>query len=297
LFPHYDLYGQNPSSLISNMPELPEIQTIVNDLNRADLIGTAVAGARVFWPATVTGASTGVFGKRIKNQIITSIRRRGKYIIFDFSGPDTLLIHLRMTGRLHLTEPGSPRAKHEHVVLKLENQRHLRLHDTRKFARLFLGKHPEFILDRLGPEPLSPLFTAKELAGILSARKRIIKSLLLDQTVIAGLGNIYADEALWDARINPCQSADSLSWPEIKALHRAIRKVLNRGLKNLGTSLGSGKNNFASIDRNQGYNREYLKVYQRTGLPCPRCGTAIQRLVVGQRGTHICEACQPQPIS
>ena len=278
------------------MPELPEIQTIVNDLNNADLIGTAVAGAQVSWPATIAGCSTGTFYKRIKSQIITSIRRRGKYIILDFSGPDTLLIHLRMTGRLHLTETSAPRAKHEHVILKLGNQRHLRLHDTRKFARLSLVKDPDFILNRLGPEPLLPSFTAKELAKSLTTRKRIIKPLLLDQTIIAGLGNIYTDEALWDAKINPCRNAASLSCPEIKALHRAIRKVLNRGLKNLGTSLGSGKNNFASIGQNRGYNREYLKVYQRTGLPCLRCKTVIKRIVVGQRSTHICEVCQTRLI-
>ena len=277
------------------MPELPEIQTIVNDLNNADLIGFAVTHARVFRPATLAGCSTGAFYKRIKNQIITSIRRRGKYIILDFAGPDTLLIHLRMSGRLHLTETSAPRSKHEHVVLKLGNQQHLRLHDTRKFARLFLVNDPGLILNRLGPEPLLPSFTAKELSKILTTRKRMIKPLLLDQTIIAGLGNIYADEALWDAKINPCQSAASLSRPAIKTLHRSIRKVLKRGLKNLGTSLGSGKNNFASITQIRGFNREYLKVYQRKGLPCPRCKTDIKRLIVGQRSTHICETCQPQP--
>ncbi|OIN96218.1 MAG: DNA-formamidopyrimidine glycosylase [Deltaproteobacteria bacterium CG1_02_45_11] len=275
------------------MPELPEVQTIVNDLNDADLIGTAITGARILWPATIADFSPRAFDSRIRNQIITSIRRRGKYIVLEFSGPDTLIIHLRMTGRLHLLTASAPRSEHEHVILNLENQRHLRLHDTRKFARIFLVNDSGPILNRLGPEPLEPPFTAKELAKTLNSCKQRIKPLLLDQSKIAGLGNIYTDEALWDAKINPCQNAASLSWPEIKTLHRAIRRVLRRGLKNLGTSLGSGRNNFASIGQDRGYNREFLKVYQRTGRPCPRCKTAIKRILVGQRGTHICKTCQP----
>ena len=275
------------------MPELPEVQTIVNDLIDARLIGTAITGTRIFWPATIAGCSPRVFGRRLRNQRITSIQRRGKYIRIDFSGPVTLLIHLRMAGRLHLTDFSTPRTKHEHVIITLENKRQLRLHDTRKFARIFLVKDPGLILNRLGPEPLEPSFNAKELSQILNTRKRMIKPLLLDQSIIAGLGNIYTDESLWDAKIHPCRSAASLSCSEIKILHRAIRKVLRRGLKNRGTSLGSGRNNFASIGQNRGKNRECLKVYQRTGLPCPRCNTEIKRIIVGQRGTHICAACQP----
>ncbi len=275
------------------MPELPEVQTIVNDLNDADLIGTAITGVRVFWHPDIADCSPRAFSSRIKNKIITSIRRRGKYIIIDFSGSGTLLIHLRMTGRLHLIASSAPRAKHEHVIIKLGNQRHLRLHDTRKFAKMYIVNNPGLILNRLGPEPLEPSFTAKVLADILLSRKRLIKPLLLDQSIIAGLGNIYTDEALWDAQINPRRRTASLSWSEIKTLHRAIRKVLKRGLKNLGTSLGSGRNNFASIGQTRGYNREHLRVYKRTGLPCPRCKTAIKRIIVGQRSTHICEICQP----
>jgi len=274
------------------MPELPEVQTIVDDLNAAGLIGAIMTGARVFWRPSVAGCSSAVFSNTLKNQTITSIRRRGKYIVFEFSGPQTLLIHLRMSGRLHLTATGVPRAKHEHVIIKLTAQRELRLHDTRKFARAELVDDPERILSRLGPEPLEPSFTVRVLAETLLARKRMIKPLLLDQAVIAGLGNIYTDEALWDAGINPCRSSASLSEPEIESLHRAIRKVLRQGLKNLGTSLGAGRNNFASIGQNRGYNREYLKVYQRASSPCPRCNTKIKRIIVSQRSTHICPKCQ-----
>jgi formamidopyrimidine-DNA glycosylase len=274
------------------MPERPEDQTIVDDLNAAGLIGAVMTGARVFWRPSVSGCSNAVFSNTLKNQTVTSIRRRGKHIVFELSGPRTLLSHLRMSGRLHLTSVDIPRAKHEHVIIKLTKQRELRLHDTRKFARVELVDDPEPILNRLGPEPLDPSFTARALAGILLSRKRMIKPLLLDQAMIAGLGNIYTDEALWDAGINSCRISTSLSETEIESLRRAIRKVLKQGLKNLGTSMGSGRNNFALIGQNRGYNRECLKVYHRASSPCPRWPTKIKRIIVGQRGTHICPKCQ-----
>jgi formamidopyrimidine-DNA glycosylase len=168
----------------------------------------------------------------------------------------------------------------------------LRFHDPRKFGRLHLVKDPERILDRLGAEPLASEFTAKSLAERLMPRKRLLKPLLLDQAFIAGIGNIYVDEALWEAKLHPRRIAASLSMPEIKALHRAIPKVLKRGLKNLGTSLGSGETNFYSVARHRGRNKEQLKVFRRTGLSCPRCRTPIERIIVGQRSTHICAKCQ-----
>ena len=274
------------------MPELPEVQTIVNDLNAAGVTGLAVTGARVYWPRTVAEPSAAAFCSRIRNKVLTSVWRRGKYIVLDFSGPVFLLIHLRMSGRLVLTAPEAPRSKHEHAVLTLADRREIRLHDTRKFGRLRLTEDPSPVLDRLGPEPLDAAFSAKVLADILLVRKRRLKPLLLDQNTIAGLGNIYTDEALWHAGLHPCRTAASLSMSDVRALHRAIRKVLRRGLENQGTSLGSGKNNFASISRIAGRNRYHLKVFRRTGLPCPRCKTPIQRLIVAQRSTHVCPACQ-----
>jgi len=203
-----------------------------------------------------------------------------------------LLIHLRMTGRLHLVSNNLPRRKHEHVILRFADGRQLRFHDTRKFGRLYLTSQPEKILDRLGPEPLAGEYTWKIFAGNLSPRKRMLKPLLLDQTFIAGLGNIYVDEALWESKIHPRRIAASLRSSEIRALHRAIPIVLKRGLKNLGTSLGTGKTNFYSVAQHQGRNRDELKVFRRTDLPCPRCRTKIQRIIVGQRSTHICPKCQ-----
>ncbi|MDP2644525.1 MAG: bifunctional DNA-formamidopyrimidine glycosylase/DNA-(apurinic or apyrimidinic site) lyase [Desulfobacterales bacterium] len=274
------------------MPELPEVQTIVNDLLTAGLVGAEITGARVFWPRTISGMSPAAFGRRVKGRVVTGVWRRAKYIVVDLDGGLGLLIHLRMTGRLDLVPARQPRAKHEHVILELGDQRHLRFHDTRKFGRFCLTAEPGKILDRLGPEPLSAAFTARRLADCLKARRRMVKPLLLDQRMIAGLGNIYADEALWAAGIHPGRMAGTLLPAEIKALHRAIRQVLAQGVKNLGTTLGSGAGNFYSIARHRGRNRDALKVFRRDGLPCPRCAHPIRRIVVGQRGTHFCPVCQ-----
>jgi len=274
------------------MPELPEVQTLVNDLNAAGLVGNTFTVARVFWPKTIADLAPAAFSRRIKGKVIKSIRRRGKFLVFDLSPRDHLLIHLRMSGRLHLVRPRTKRSKHEHVVLSLDRVRQLRFHDTRKFGRLFLVEDAQSVLGQLGIEPLDSSFKARTLAQMLTTRKRLLKPLLLDQTFIAGLGNIYVDEALWNAKIHPLRLSNSLSNTEIKALHRAIPQVLKRGLKNLGTSLGTGKANFYSVARRKGRNQDQLNVFRRTGDPCPRCKAPVERIIVGQRSTHICPNCQ-----
>jgi formamidopyrimidine-DNA glycosylase len=275
------------------MPELPEVQTIVSDLIAAGIRGATLAGAKVFWSRTIAEPSAGAFCRRIKGQCISAIRRRGKFIVFEFKNGEYLLIHLRMSGRLHLVARDLPREKHEHVILRFSDGNQLRFHDTRKFGRIYLTADADKILGRLGLEPLAAGFTRSILAQQLRARRRQLKPLLLDQTFIAGLGNIYVDEALWESRIHPCRTAASLSEAEVRALHRAIPKVLKRGIQNLGTSLGTGKTNFYSIAKHQGRNRDELKVFRQTGRPCRRCRTAIRRIIVGQRSTHICPRCQP----
>jgi len=274
------------------MPELPEVQTIVDDLNAANLIGVLISGAKVFWPPTIAEPSPKLFGKRLKGRKFTVIRRRGKYLVFETDTEYTMLLHLRMSGRLHLVSDDPPRIKHEHVIITFSDQKQLRFHDTRKFGRIHLTDSPARILDGLGPEPLEDGFTAKTLAGRLKRHRRLLKPLLLDQAFVAGLGNIYVDEALWDAKLHPNRVAATLSINEIKALHRAIARVLTRGLKNLGTSLGTGETNFYSVARHSGRNKDELKVFRRTDLPCPRCKNSIERIIVGQRSTHICPNCQ-----
>ena len=273
------------------MPELPEVQTVVNDLKAAGFEGAVITRADIFWSKSICGLSAASFQRRIKGQTIAAIRRRGKFIVFDLESDGHLLIHLRMSGRLLIKGAGSPRLKHEHVVLNFKD-RQLRFHDTRKFGRIYLVKDADAVLGRLGPEPLDSSFRAAEFPGMLKNRSRMIKPLLLDQSFIAGLGNIYVDEALWDARIHPQKTAADIDAPEAGILYYAIRKVLRRGLKNLGTTLGSGQTNFFSVSGYTGRNRDQLKVFRRTGLPCPRCRKVIKRIVVGQRSTHICERCQ-----
>jgi formamidopyrimidine-DNA glycosylase len=274
------------------MPELPEVQTIVNDLNAANIAGKTIMGAKVYWSRTISEPSARAFCSRIKGKKISAIRRRGKFIVFDLNKNDCLLLHLRMSGRLHLVPCDLPRQKHEHVILSLTDRRQLRFHDTRKFGRFYLTSDAAKILGRLGPEPLAADFTQKNFAQRLSPRKRLLKPLLLDQTFIAGLGNIYVDEALWESKIHPCRIAASLTKSEIRALHRAIPRVLKRGLNNLGTSLGTGKTNFYSIAKHQGRNRDELMVFRRTDQPCPRCQATVRRIIVGQRSTHVCPRCQ-----
>ena len=201
-----------------------------------------------------------------------------------------------MSGRLHWVSGKTERSKHEHVILHFKNDWELRFYDPRKFGRFYLLEHFKTFLSVLGPEPLEPEFTLEVLKELMHSRRRRLKPMLLDQSIIAGLGNIYVDEALWESRIHPNRIAASLSLSEIKALHQAIPKVLKRGLKNFGTSLGNGGANFYSITKGKGRNRSRLKVFRRTGLPCPRCKARIQRLIVAQRSTHICPECQGRGI-
>lgn len=274
------------------MPELPEVQTIVNDLIGAGIVGQKIIDVSVFWPATIAMPSQADFVRQLRGQPINAVYRRGKFIVFQLTGRRILAVHLRMTGRFFLAEGRAIRLPHVHVVMTLCGGRILCFHDTRKFGRFYLTDDPEKLLGALGSEPLSRGFTAQKLADALAGRKRQIKPLLLDQTFIAGLGNIYVDEALWAARIHPLRRSDALTMPEVRDLHAAIRRVLRQGLKNRGTTLGNGQGNFASLGTSRGANAKLLKVFRRTGQPCHRCGQVVERIIVGQRSTHLCKGCQ-----
>ena len=278
------------------MPELPEVQTVVDNLNALGIAGSTITKASVRWPKTIAAMTPAHFRKQIKGLVIKGFARRGKYIVVRLSQGWYLLIHLRMTGRLIWTPAGAKRDKHEHVIFQVDSTNELRFHDTRKFGRITLTRKTQTILDKIGPEPLERSFTQKRLLHMLQGKKRQMKPLLLDQTFIAGLGNIYVDEALWEACIHPLRLSSSLSTEDSAALHKAIRLVLRRGLKNMGTSLGTGKGNFYSVAGRKGRNADELKVFRRTGEACPRCGTAIERLIVAQRSSHICPSCQPFPM-
>jgi formamidopyrimidine-DNA glycosylase len=274
------------------MPELPEVQTIVDDLIALGVVGCSITSARVYWPRTIALMQPDVFIKRVCGQTITAIDRRAKYIRLFLQKGHCLAVHLRMTGRFNLVDPRKKRDKHEHVTLGLENRRQLRFHDTRKFGRIYLLPPETAFFERLGPEPLDDTLSKEGFFDMLQRRSRNIKPLLLDQAFIAGLGNIYVDEALWQARIHPLRKSNSLNRRQASGLLAAIRQVLQNGLNNAGTTLGQGEGNYVSMRRGRGNNMGDLKVFRRTGDPCHRCSQTIERIIVGQRSTHICPGCQ-----
>lgn len=270
------------------MPELPEVETIARHLRDGwggapPLPGRRIASVTVRWPRHIAAPSAARFRREVAGQRVLDVRRRGKYVVLPLESA-TLLIHLKMSGDLLVSPPGAPPDRFDRTVFHLEDGWELRFSDARKFGKAFLLADPQRILGALGPEPLERGFTWRRLGERLRLRRRAIKPLLLDQSFVAGLGNIYADEALHRARLHPLRRSDTLSPEEVRALWLGIRQSLQRGLKHHG----------ASIDwvYRGGDFQNHFRVYQRTGEPCPRCGTAIARLVVAQRGTHICPACQ-----
>lgn len=278
------------------MPELPEVHTTIEDLLKGGLPGSRITSVEVQWPRTV-GGNEAAFAQAILNRQISQLRRRGKYIIMDLDPGSGILVHLRMSGRLYICEPEAPPTGYERVrlgVMRADGSAaELRFHVPRKFGRMTFTTDVNQAVSHLGIEPLSPEFDHRVFSEILAGRTRRIKPLLLDQTVIAGLGNIYTDEALWEARVHPLRPADSLDESEVTALAEAIPEVLNRGIRNLGTSLGAGVSNFVFPGKEvQAHNQEDLRVFQKTGTPCPRCGTTIERIIVAQRSSHVCPRCQ-----
>lgn len=275
------------------MPELPEVETVVRDLYTAGLVGRTIRAVTLRWHRTLDRPSIEEARMRLVGESIVGLGRRGKYILIHLSGGETLIVHLRMTGQLDVQPADTPLDPHHHIILTLDDGNELRFRDTRKFGRFYLVADPTDIIGALGPEPIDHDFTLETLKERLANRHRQLKPLLLDQTFVAGLGNIYVDEALWRAKLHPERLSDSLSEEELEALYEAMRTVLEIGIRNAGTSLGEGSTNYLSVAGRRGGNKENLRVFRRTGLPCPRCGTPIQRLVVGQRATHICPVCQP----
>ena len=275
------------------MPELPEVETVVRDLRRAGIEGRTFRKIEVFWHRTVSPLAPARFVTALQDQSVTALERRAKFIIFHLSGGSDLLVHLRMTGQFHWAPPGTPPTNHDRIVLTLDDNRHLCYSDTRKFGRWLIVPNAQAHLAHLGPEPLLRSFSLAVFTDQLARFKRRLKPLLLDQRCVAGLGNIYVDEALWTARLHPERLSQSLSVPEIRALHTAIRSVLRQGVRNRGTSLGDGKTNYNRLDGQRGRNQGILNVFRRTHAPCPACATPIQRMLVGQRSTHFCPRCQP----
>lgn len=275
------------------MPELPEVETMVRQL-RPQLVGRTVTEAHVYWARTVARPSPRRFRAGLAGRRIESLWRRGKYFLFDLDDGRTLVGHLRMSGRLFLDEPADrDRArKHVRASFDLDDGRRLVFVDVRKFGRLALVRRPEEILPALGPEPLSAEVDGAWMVRALRSRRRMLKPLLLDQSFLAGLGNIYVDESLHLARLHPLRLSDRVPRAKAEALVESIRAVLREAIEAEGSSFDTF---YRTPEGKPGRFQESFSVYGRQGLPCRSCGTTIRRLVVSQRGTHVCPRCQPTP--
>ncbi len=292
------------------MPELPEVETIVRTLRPA-LVGKTILSADLRWTRTLAAPSPAAFKKSVEGQQILSVSRRAKFFNLRLS-TFNLLIHLRMSGDLLVKEGAYTPEKHDRLVLTLTpaplpqgegsgvlvltltplpqgegsgaREQSLIFNDSRKFGRVWLTADPDEVLGKLGPEPLEDSFTPQMLYERLHVRRRQLKPLLLDQSFIAGLGNIYTDEALHMARLHPLAGSDSVTAEQAGGLWRAVREVLEAGIRSNGTSIDW-------VYRG-GEFQNHLRVYGRDGQPCPVCATKIERLMFGQRGTHFCPNCQ-----
>ncbi len=269
------------------MPELPEVETVMRDLHPC-LVGRTFTDLSVYWAGTIYGLTPEALAMQLVGRRILDLSRRGKYIIMTLSEGQYLLLHLRMSGQLFLAKPAPERQRHVRLVFHFDDGSCLSFVDQRKFGRVYLTCDPAEIIGKLGPEPLGEDLTPEVFADAIRRRKGLIKPLLLNQFLIAGIGNIYADEALFAAGIHPCRRAHTLTPEEISRLYQAVREVLEQGIANHGTTL----NKFSDAHGRPGSNQGSLAVFQRTDKACPRCGAPIERLVVGGRGTHYCARCQ-----
>ena len=280
------------------MPELPEVETITRLLRQgtnerpATLAGCQISSSNLLWQRSLAEPDPEEFSRRIVGQTIQEVGRRGKFIVLSLT-KSTLLIHLRMSGDMRLEDAidadGNPIPveKHDRLILNFIDGQRLAFNDTRKFGRIWLVEDAQKVLGGLGPEPLDPQLTPEKFHAMLNSRSRQLKPLLMDQRFLAGMGNIYTDEALFLARLHPLAQSNHLDERDSARLLEAIQLVLQEGIQRNG----------ASIDwvYRGGEFQNHFHVYGRTGEACLQCGTPIQRLIVGQRGTHICPTCQPAP--
>jgi len=272
------------------MPELPEVETVKNEL-LPYVSGRCITGITLFWEGIVRQPSVEEFRSRIIGQKITGIARRGKYLIVGLSSGDLLIIHLKMTGSLLVSQDSSEPPKYTRAIIHLDKDTRIFFRDPRKFGMMRLVKDKDSIVGKLGPEPLEADFTPQLLAHRLTKRTAPIKALLCDQGFIAGIGNMYADEALFAAGIHPLRAGESLSQEEVERLHGAIRRVLWSAIGNKGASVDT----YFRPDGTLGTAHFEFKVAHGRGASCPNCGTPVERIAVRNRGTYFCPKCQPEP--
>lgn len=268
------------------MPELPEVETIKTSLR--PIIGARIKEIELRRSDILRCQEYNL--DEIEGQVIKAVERRGKYLCLIFDNHRNLLVHMGMSGRFYLESGTAPEDQpHVHVLIFLDNGQRLAFQDARRFGGLWLLKDTgKFFAGRLGREPLADDFTAGYLKESLQGRKIPVKSFLLNQQPVCGLGNIYVDEALFAAGIRPERPADSLSAGEAAALHRAIRKVLRSSIEQRGTTFRDYRDGF----NQKGSFQNHLKVYGKAGQPCPKCGQPLQKTIIAGRSSHYCEKCQ-----
>lgn len=274
------------------MPELPEVETIRRDLSRL-AVGRAVLSVEVLWPGSIKGPAS-EFSRSLTGRGFTGFSRRAKILIAEVDSGERFMAHLKMSGRLVFVPSDEPVHKHTRLIFRLDNDHDLRFIDMRKFGYLkLIGPAGSFVpeLERFGPEPLDPAFTLAAWRALKASRngsRRPFKALLLDQSFIAGLGNIYVDESLYAARIRPERMAASLNGSDEKRLYNAVREVLRAAIEDRGTTFDL----YVDGEGRRGGHAQNLMVYGRAGEPCLSCGSPIQKTRVAGRGTHFCPHCQ-----
>jgi len=274
------------------MPELPEVETIRRQL-APHLEGLTILEAAILDARWTRPVAPREVQAQLGGRLVERIGRSGKYLVWGLSGDLHLLVHLRMTGALLFDPPVEP--PHTRVRFELDAGHRLLYVDPRRFGTGHVlrgaGARDDYLRARLGIEPLTPEFTAAHLSAMARGRRAPVKSFVLDQQRIAGVGNIYADEALFRARIHPLRAAGALSRPQLEALRHAIEAALQAGIEAKGATI----DDFRHVDGARGSFQDRFLVHRREGQPCPRCGTTIRKLTVGGRGTYVCERCQPKP--
>jgi formamidopyrimidine-DNA glycosylase len=268
------------------LPELPEVETIRAQL-APRLEGRLLARVEILDPRLTRPVDLFEVAEELEGDVVVAVERRGKYLLLRLESGLALLVHLRMTGSFGFTP-----VTHERAVVELDDGSRLAYRDVRRFGTWLVLENAElepYLAAKNGPEPLGPRFTSRWLGAQLARRRASLKAVLLDQRVVAGLGNIYADEALWRARLSPLRHANSLSAAEVTRLARAIRAALRTGIARQGSTLSD----YRAPDGAPGSMQEQFRVYGRDGEPCHRCGTTIAKTRVGGRGTWYCPRCQP----
>jgi len=274
------------------MPELPEVETIKNEL-LPHVVGHKIISITVLWERMVRHPSVGEFCSRLNGRKIADINRRGKYLLFNLENGEYLIIHLKMTGSLIIKPSSELPGKHMRAVLELDNGVSMHFNDPRKFGGMWLVDDINSVIGKLGTEPLEEDFTPELLYQLFTKHGVPVKALLCDQTFIAGIGNMYADEALFAAGIHPMRLGSSLTSDEIKQLHEAIVRVLKMAINSKGASIA----NYYRPDGTRGTAHNYFKVAHKRDESCPVCGATIRRIVVRGRGTYFCQKCQPEKSS